>query len=127
MIRSQTGCNHADLACDAANHLLEFKAGLLDPLGVLSSWKEASNPCGAESWQGIVCQDGSVVAIKLEGSALKGPLTDALMKITRLQALHLDRNQLQGDERSDSCCSSEPWLVAADMHNRTAHQTVLCL
>lgn len=80
----------------AAGHLLAFKAAMSDPLNVLASWKEASNPCGAEPWQGVVCQDGWVVAIKLEGSALRGPLNDDLMRITRLQALYLERNQLYG-------------------------------
>lgn len=80
----------------AAGHLLDFKAAVTDPLNVLTSWKQASNPCGAEPWQGVVCQDGWVVAIKIESSALSGPLTDGLLEITRLQALYLTRNQLYG-------------------------------
>lgn len=81
----------------AAERLLGLKATLTDPLEALISWKPDTNPCGAEPWHGLLCRDGYVVAITLEGSALQGPLPTDLFQISTLQGLYLQSNQITGD------------------------------
>jgi hypothetical protein len=80
----------------AAEHLLAFKAAVADPSAALASWRQGSNPCGAEPWQGVSCTDGWVTTIRLQGQSLHGPLTAGLVKLANLHELYLDNNQLTG-------------------------------
>ncbi|KAK6158418.1 hypothetical protein DH2020_005732 [Rehmannia glutinosa] len=69
--------------------LLKFKASLLDPSDILSSWNHNKDCC---TWQGVNCNKvaGHVIGLNLSGS-YKNPRVDGLMWATNLSSLeHLD-------------------------------------
>jgi hypothetical protein len=79
----------------------------------MSNWQQGSNPCGPQPWSGLVCDEGWVVAIRLQEKALLGQLTPDLLQVSRLAELHLANNYLTGKAASSSC-----WV---SMHARWAH------
>lgn len=96
--------------CPAATHLLAFKTTLYDPLESMSNWQQGSNPCGPQPWNGLVCDDGWVVAIRLQEKALLGQLAPDLLQVSHLVELHLANNLLTGMYRAQSC---QPLLKSA--------------
>lgn len=85
----------------AADQLLAFKAGLQLPAGPatdapLADWRPDSNPCGAAVWQGVVCKDGLVVAVRLQGMGLRGRLQPGLASLSQLEEVQLRGNMLTG-------------------------------
>ncbi|KAI7996472.1 Receptor-like protein EIX1 [Camellia lanceoleosa] len=91
--------------------LLEFKKGLTDPSGLLSSW--VGNDCC--TWMGVGCsnQTGNVVALDLgnrgdcydktigyapttNSSCLGGPIPASIGRLSKLEILHLSFNQMNG-------------------------------
>lgn len=108
--------------CPAAGHLLAFKTGLYDPLQALANWQPGSNPCGPEPWSGLVCKQGSVVAIRLKDMSLLGPLTADLLQVSHLEELHLQNNALTG-----MCWGVGPGKLAAHISAETPQSACVCM
>ncbi|WIA30908.1 hypothetical protein OEZ86_000960 [Tetradesmus obliquus] len=98
-----------------AEHLLAFKAAVADPSAALATWRQGSNPCGAEPWHGVSCKDGRAVAVLLGGQSLRGPLTKGLVKVANLHELHLDNNQLTGTLPASWGENAVPSLAVIDL------------
>ncbi|OQU80603.1 hypothetical protein SORBI_3007G149700 [Sorghum bicolor] len=74
--------------------LYEIRTQLSDKGGVLKDWKDNQmTPCG---WAKINCQDNKVIAITLSSVGLAGILSPSIAKITTLQQLLLDGNEISG-------------------------------
>ncbi|MEM7115334.1 MAG: leucine-rich repeat domain-containing protein [Chloroflexota bacterium] len=58
-----------------------------------SGWLQNATPCG---WVGIVCNNGNITQLLLEGNNLSGMLPPELGMLTMLNWLQLNNNQLQG-------------------------------
>ncbi|WIA11002.1 hypothetical protein OEZ85_011159 [Tetradesmus obliquus] len=99
----------------SAEHLLAFKAAVADPSAALATWRQGSNPCGAEPWHGVSCKDGRAVAVLLGGQSLRGPLTKGLVKVANLHELHLDNNQLTGTLPASWGEDAVPSLAVIDL------------
>ncbi|WOL14188.1 putative inactive receptor kinase [Canna indica] len=82
----------ADLASDEAA-LLAFRGAV--GRSVLSTWNSsaANAPC---SWQGVTCESGRVVSLRLPGAGLIGRIPAALGNLTALRTLSLRFNALSG-------------------------------
>ncbi|KAG6546048.1 hypothetical protein Mapa_012453 [Marchantia paleacea] len=81
---------------DEVMALLVFKAGVIDPNSVLSSWNDIDmDPC---NWTGITCNSatGRVTDITLVGLSLSGTIARALVKLEELQTLTLANNNFTG-------------------------------
>ncbi|XP_050254684.1 receptor-like protein EIX1 isoform X4 [Quercus robur] len=79
---------------DERQALLEFKKGISDPLGWLSSWgseEEKKNCC---NWQGIQCsnQTGHVIQLQLGISNLTGMISPSILELPYLTYLDLSFN-----------------------------------
>lgn len=77
--------------------LLDFKASVLDPHGLLSSWN-SSNCCNSpasSAWAGVSCFQGRVYRLILVSSNLSGPLLP-LSLLSQLRVLVLVDNALHG-------------------------------
>ncbi|KAG4380437.1 hypothetical protein GLYMA_16G175000v4 [Glycine max] len=77
--------------------LLQFKAALLDPYGMLSSWT-TSDCC---QWQGIRCTNltAHVLMLDLHGGEfnyMSGEIHKSLMELQQLKYLNLSWNSFQG-------------------------------
>ncbi|WOL14186.1 putative inactive receptor kinase [Canna indica] len=86
------GGDAADLASDEAA-LLAFRGAV--GRSVLSTWNSsaANAPC---SWQGVSCESGRVVSLRLPGAGLIGRIPAALGNLTALRTLSLRFNALSG-------------------------------
>jgi len=75
--------------------LLQFKAGLNDPLNHLASWTNATSPC---HFFGVRCGDGSatVTEISLSTMNLSGGISPSVGALRGLTRLELDANALSG-------------------------------
>lgn len=75
--------------------LLTFKLSIQqDPDGILSNWSSSDlNPC---SWNGITCNDVSVISISLPKKNLLGSLPSALGSLSSLNHINLRNNRLFG-------------------------------
>lgn len=81
-----------------AGVLLKFKTSLENTDG-LSSWNGSSRPCNGnlENWVGVMCENGSIWALKLENMGLKGSIdVGALMDLPGLRSLSLMNNNFEG-------------------------------
>ncbi|CAL4985071.1 unnamed protein product [Urochloa decumbens] len=84
---------------DAQTHaLLQFKAGLDDPLNHLSSWTNTTtSPC---HFFGVRCGDGAssgtVTEVSLSNMNLSGGISPSIAALRTLTRLELDSNQLSG-------------------------------
>jgi hypothetical protein len=85
-----------------AQLLLDFKAGLQDPDGELGSWQPNSNPCGFSPWSGLLCEEGWVVALRLQDTRVAGPLSAQLAFVSRLWGIRLASNGLVGERAAGS-------------------------
>ncbi|KAL2629609.1 hypothetical protein R1flu_014295 [Riccia fluitans] len=65
-----------------------------DMSGVLRDWI-GDNPCQGNPWTGVVCRNGRVFELTLEGLQLSGPI-DALIDLDQLRLLTLKYNNLSG-------------------------------
>ncbi|CAM8985858.1 unnamed protein product [Rhodiola kirilowii] len=75
--------------------LLEFRARVeYDPSGAFVSWNpDDINPC---NWLGVLCLDGNVHMLNLNGLSIHGTLTPELGKLTHLRVLTLSENHFSG-------------------------------
>ncbi|KAL6658627.1 hypothetical protein ACP70R_004213 [Stipagrostis hirtigluma subsp. patula] len=75
--------------------LLQFKAGLNDPLNHLQTWTNATSPC---RFLGVRCDDasGTVTAISLSNMNLSGGISPSVASLHGLTRLELDSNALSG-------------------------------
>ncbi|KAF8022152.1 hypothetical protein BT93_G2334 [Corymbia citriodora subsp. variegata] len=71
--------------------LLAFKAGIEDPLGVLSSWNSTVSPC---QWYGVGCsrRHHRVIALNLNSQKLSGSISPHIGNLSFLKALCLSNN-----------------------------------
>ncbi|KAL0326249.1 UNVERIFIED_CONTAM: Receptor-like protein EIX2 [Sesamum radiatum] len=90
--------------------LLEFKQGLIDQVGLLSSWggEEHQNECC--KWCGVECSEttrhviglqlsfGTCSALNQELHPLKGNISPALLQLQHLNYLDLSGNHFYGEE-----------------------------
>nr|GEW91201.1 hypothetical protein [Tanacetum cinerariifolium] len=80
--------------------LLDFKAPLHDPSGMLSTWRPDDDDCC--QWFGVTCnnQTGHVTELQLDGfaynSSLEGEITLSLLNLTYLSRLDLLYNSFHG-------------------------------
>lgn len=93
--------------------LLKFKAGLDDPLEVLSDWNPGDlSPC---NWTGVTCSAaGYVSAIEIVGRELQGPFHPLLCRIPNLSYISLARNFINSS-LPDAALSPCPALVHLDL------------
>ncbi|XP_020412561.1 probable LRR receptor-like serine/threonine-protein kinase At1g34110 isoform X2 [Prunus persica] len=78
--------------------LLAFKRGLVDKSDLLSSWGSEAQKLDCCKWVGVSCsnQTGHVIQVDLHGLySLQGSLPD-LTKLSSLEVLYLNNNQLSG-------------------------------
>lgn len=107
------------MSCAAAI-LLEFKGGLTDPTGALSSWQPGPNPCSAPApWGGVLCDsERRVTGLRLEGRRLRGRLAGSLAWVDRLSEIHLAGNELFGERLGlllfPVIARALGWLLLAD-------------
>ncbi|CAA6665783.1 unnamed protein product [Spirodela intermedia] len=94
-------------------YLLKFKAGLDDPLKVLSDWNPGDlSPC---NWTGVTCSAaGYVSAIEIVGRELQGPFHPLLCRIPNLSYISLARNFINSS-LPDAALSPCPALVHLDL------------
>ncbi|CAL4957959.1 unnamed protein product [Urochloa decumbens] len=78
--------------------LLQFKEGLSDPLGSLSSWNNSNADfC---RWAGVTCSrrhPGRVVALSLPSRGLGGTISPTIGNLTTLRKLDLGSNMFSGE------------------------------
>ncbi|KAK8371184.1 hypothetical protein V6Z12_A01G228200 [Gossypium hirsutum] len=75
--------------------LMQFRDGLENP--ELLKWPEnGGDPCGPPSWNHVFCAESRVTQIQAQGMGLKGTLPQNLNKLTMLNNIGLQRNQLSG-------------------------------
>ncbi|RLM57804.1 receptor-like protein kinase HSL1 isoform X3 [Panicum miliaceum] len=75
--------------------LLQFKAGLNDPLNHLASWTNTTSPC---HFFGVRCSDASatVTEVSLSNMNLSGGISPSVGALHGLTRLELDSNSLSG-------------------------------
>ncbi|CAN6237050.1 unnamed protein product [Urochloa humidicola] len=76
--------------------LLDFRQGITDPLGVLSSWNDSLIYC---TWRGVTCGNAlplRVVSLQLNSLQLTGPLSSSLANLTSVTRLNLGNNSFFG-------------------------------
>ncbi|CAK9152617.1 unnamed protein product [Ilex paraguariensis] len=75
--------------------LLDFRDRVgSDPYGAFANWSaNDSDPC---LWSGVICVDGKVHMVDLNGLSLEGVLTPELGKLSRLKSLVLSKNHFSG-------------------------------
>ncbi|CAH1442873.1 unnamed protein product [Lactuca virosa] len=75
--------------------LLDFRAGVsYDPYGAFTSWNPSDlDPC---SWSNVLCVDGNVQVLDLNGLSLEGVLAPEIGNLTHLRHLVLSQNQFSG-------------------------------
>uniref|UniRef100_A0A7N0ZZ53 Protein kinase domain-containing protein n=1 Tax=Kalanchoe fedtschenkoi TaxID=63787 RepID=A0A7N0ZZ53_KALFE len=75
--------------------LLEFRAGVeYDPYQAFASWNPDDDcPC---HWLGVLCVDGNVHMLNLNGLSIHGTLAPELGKLTHLKVLVLSENHFSG-------------------------------
>uniref|UniRef100_A0A7N0T4E0 Protein kinase domain-containing protein n=1 Tax=Kalanchoe fedtschenkoi TaxID=63787 RepID=A0A7N0T4E0_KALFE len=75
--------------------LLEFRAGVeYDPHGAFASWNpDDDTPC---NWLGVLCVDGNVHMLNLNGLSIHGTLVPELGKLAHLRVLVLSKNHFSG-------------------------------
>nr|CAD1844026.1 unnamed protein product [Ananas comosus var. bracteatus] len=70
-----------------ADVLLKFKAAISDPAGALRTWTADTAPCTPKaddsSWAGVICDNGTVLGLQLEGMRLSGTLDLGLLAASR--------------------------------------------
>lgn len=70
----------------ATTALLQWKASITSPPGLLDSWQGVSACNGSTStWYGITCDAGEVIRLRLSDAGLLGSLGTLLVNITTLQ------------------------------------------
>ncbi|KAE8676536.1 Detected protein of confused Function [Hibiscus syriacus] len=75
--------------------LMEFRDGLDNP--ELLKWPEnGGDPCGPPSWNHVYCENSRVTQIQAQGVGLKGTLPQNLNKLSMLNNIGLQSNQLSG-------------------------------
>ncbi|KAK8632584.1 hypothetical protein V6N13_072974 [Hibiscus sabdariffa] len=75
--------------------LMQFRDGLDNP--ELLKWPEnGGDPCGPPSWNHVYCENSRVTQIQAQGAGLKGSLPQNLNKLSMLNNIGLQRNQLSG-------------------------------
>lgn len=103
--------------------------GMIDNLGktqsriVRAAWGGHDRPQPSDSedpcllpWDGIVCEEGHIISIRLDRNGLQGSLDDLsrLRSLSELRALDLSMNKLQGGIGSISTLSKLRWLNLAN-------------
>ncbi|XP_052484320.1 protein NSP-INTERACTING KINASE 1 isoform X1 [Gossypium raimondii] len=75
--------------------LMGIKSFLVDPIGVLENWDEASpDPC---SWSMVTCSaDGQVIGLGAPSQGLSGVLAPSIGNLTNIQTVDLSFNNLSG-------------------------------
>ncbi|MED6142934.1 hypothetical protein PIB30_002224 [Stylosanthes scabra] len=91
--------SHALLLGNETDHLalLNFKQSISsDPFGILDSWNDASNNHFC-NWPGITCnKQQRVIALRLPGYHLHGPLSPQLSNLSFLSYIDLENNTFYG-------------------------------
>ncbi|KAL0351424.1 UNVERIFIED_CONTAM: Receptor-like protein EIX2 [Sesamum calycinum] len=83
--------------------LLEFKKGLIDEDGVLSSWGDEEHKKECCRWTGVVCSKNTrrVIGLQLNGAKLpyqlRGNISHALLELHHLNRLDLSNNGFRGN------------------------------
>ncbi|KAL3623531.1 actin-regulating kinase prk1 [Castilleja foliolosa] len=73
-----------------AETLIKFKESLKNA-GALSNWDPSKSPC--DNWNGVLCEEGHVWGLKLEGMGLSGVIdVDTLSKLTELRTVSFMNN-----------------------------------
>ncbi|XP_054782216.1 pollen receptor-like kinase 3 [Prosopis cineraria] len=77
--------------------LVNFKASLSDPQA-LKSWVVNSVPCKeGEEWDGVICSDGFISGIRLEGMGLSGKIdVNPLLELKGLRTFSIMNNSFSG-------------------------------
>ncbi|XP_047339743.1 pollen receptor-like kinase 4 [Impatiens glandulifera] len=79
--------------------LLVFKSSLISNHTAFSTWKPSTRPCTGNktNWGGILCEEGRVWGIKLEGMGISGAIdVDSLVGMPHLRMMSLINNSLDG-------------------------------
>ncbi|CAI9290199.1 unnamed protein product [Lactuca saligna] len=76
--------------------LLQFKANLQDPYGILSTWTADGDECC--KWDGVTCnrKTGHITMLDINSGALGGQISHALHNLSYLTHLDLSINSLYG-------------------------------
>ncbi|XP_075500630.1 LOW QUALITY PROTEIN: receptor protein kinase TMK1-like [Primulina tabacum] len=75
--------------------LSDFRNGLENP--ELLKWPAKGNDaCGPPSWPHVICSDGRVTQIQIQGLGLRGPLPQNLNQMDKLQNVGFQKNKLNG-------------------------------
>ena len=80
--------------------LFEIKAKMVDPTGVLSSWKENNDLC---EWYGVICghKHRRVTMLSLQSQNLSGTLSPHLGNLSFLRELNLRNNSFNSNIPSE--------------------------
>ncbi|KAL0360160.1 UNVERIFIED_CONTAM: Receptor-like protein EIX2 [Sesamum radiatum] len=84
--------------------LLDFKQGLIDENGVLSSWGDEEHKKECCRWTGVVCSKNTrrVIGLQLNGAKLRdqlrGNISRALLELHHLNRLDLSNNGFHGNQ-----------------------------
>ncbi|KAK4429701.1 Receptor-like protein EIX1 [Sesamum alatum] len=80
--------------------LLEFKQGLIDEGGLLSSWGGEEHQKECCEWHGVECSEitSHVIGLKLPFAQLHGNVSQALLELRYLNHLDLSYNDFDGKE-----------------------------
>ncbi|KAK4413248.1 Receptor-like protein EIX2 [Sesamum alatum] len=100
---SQVGDGEARCIESERRALLEFKQGLIDENGVLSSWGYEERKKECCRWTGVVCSRNThrVIGLQLNGAKLRyqlrGNISLALLELHHLNRLDLSNNGFRGN------------------------------
>ncbi|GLT90119.1 hypothetical protein SLE2022_080690 [Rubroshorea leprosula] len=98
--------------------LLKFRDGMENP--ELLNWpKNGDDPCGPPSWDYVYCSGSRVTEIQVKEIGLKGTLPQDLNKLSMLQNVGLQKNNLTGPLPSFSGLSNLQYIFL-DFNNFTS-------
>lgn len=89
--------SHATFSISDSEALLKLKSSFTNTKA-LDSWDSSTDPCGGEAnWNGLLCFEGIVTGLRLEGMGLSGKIDiDPLLQMKGLRTLSIKNNAFSG-------------------------------
>ncbi|KAM4068878.1 hypothetical protein ACB094_12G045500 [Castanea mollissima] len=85
--------------------LLEFKKGLVDDYGELSSWRSEDEHKNCCNWEGVHCDSQTGHVLELEVHDLRGMIKPSILELPYLTTLDLSENDFNQSHIPEFICS----------------------